>query len=208
MIFAEESTILKLVAGEKDCFVDLKIVAIGGGGGGIGNGASGSGFVESTSVRISENNSVAEITVGQLDESSKVEIGGELVLEALPGQIGQFYTGGAGYSGGGATGGEGGSNGSNGGNSSSRGGTLYWGGQGSGLDLSLVSMRNFILSPGAGGQPVAQFGGGGGGVVVNGKMPVGGNSGNKINYVGNGFGGGSGVTRKGFPGCILVEIEI
>ena len=53
---------------------------------------------------------MAEITVGQLDESSKVEIGGELVLEAMPGQIGQFYTGGAGYSGGGATGGEGGSN--------------------------------------------------------------------------------------------------
>ena len=106
------------------------------------------------------------------------------------------------------TGGEGGSNGSSGGNSSSRGGTLYLGGQGSGLDLSLDSMRNFILRPGAGGQPAAQFGGGGGGVVVNGKMPGGGNSGNKINYVGNGFGGGSGVTRKGFPGCVLVEIEI
>merc|ERR1712212_932489 len=103
-------------------------------------------------------------------------------------------TGGAGFSGGGATGGEGGSNGSNGGNSSSRGGTLYFGGAGSGFDLSKVSMKNFILTPGAGGQPGAQFGGGGGGVVVNGKMP-GGNPGDGINYVGNGFGGGSGVTR-------------
>ena len=67
-------------------------------------------------------------------------------------------------------------------------------------------MKNFILTPGAGGRPSAQFGGGGGGVVENGKMP-GGNSGGQINYVGNGFGGGSGVTRDGFPGCVLVEIE-
>ena len=38
-----------------------------------------------------------------------MEIGGELVLEALPGHIGSGYSGGAGFSGGGATGGEGGS---------------------------------------------------------------------------------------------------
>ena len=31
--------------------------------------------------------------------------------------------------------------------------------------------------------------------------------GGQINYVGNGFGGGSGATRNGFPGCVLVEIE-
>ena len=170
----EESTRLSLVAGEKDCFVDLNMVAVGGGGGGLGNGASGSGYIETGSVRMSANNPVAEITVGQLDESSRVEIAGELVLEALPGQIApDFRSGGAGFSGGGATGGEGGSNGSNGGNSSSRGGTLYFGGEGSGFDLSQVSMKNFILTPGAGGEPAAQFGGGGGGVVVNGKMPGG-----------------------------------
>ena len=82
----------------------------------------------------------------------------------------------------------GGSNESNGGNGSSYGHS-YFGGDGSRYDLSLVSMKNFILTPGAGGQPSAQFGGGGGGVVVNGKMP-GGNSVPQINYVGNGFGGG------------------
>ena len=35
--------------------------------------------VDTTSVRMSASNSVAEITVSQLDKSSKVEIGGELL---------------------------------------------------------------------------------------------------------------------------------
>ena len=174
VILAEESTSLNLVAGEKDCFVDLKIVAIGGGGGFGGAGAAGSGFVETRSMRMSVNSPVAQITVGQVDEPSKVEIGGEVVIEAMPGQQADGHFGGGGYSGGGATGGLGGSDGSNGGNSSSRGGSnIYPGGDGSGFDLSLVSMKNFILTPGAGGKPLAQFGGGGGGVLVNGRMPGG-----------------------------------
>ena len=35
--------------------------------------------VDMTSVRMSPSNSVAEITVGQLDKPSKIEIGGELL---------------------------------------------------------------------------------------------------------------------------------
>ena len=69
-------------------------------------------------------------------------------------------------SGGGANGGSGGSTGAHSGNSSSRGGTLYVGGVGSHFDMSLVPRKNFNLTPGAGGQHSAQFGGGGGGVVV------------------------------------------
>ena len=94
---------LNLVAAEKDCFVDLNTVAIGGGGGGSRFGGSGSGHVEAAILRISVNNPVAEITVGQVDESSKVEIAGDLVLEANPGQTVDGYSGGAGYSGGGGS---------------------------------------------------------------------------------------------------------
>ena len=66
-----------------------------------------------------------------------------------PGQSGH---GGSGFSGGGAScykcdPGTGGSNGSDGGNS-----TKYLGGKGSGIDLDLLSMKNFILTPGAGRQ--------------------------------------------------------
>ena len=48
-----------------------------------------------------------------------------------------------------------------------------------------------------------EFGGGGGGVVVNGIKP-----GNDTFY-GEGFGGGANGTsyssRKGYPGCVLIE---
>merc|ERR1719295_2408274 len=142
-IFAERSMNMNLVAAEKDCYVDLNIVAIGGGGrgGGSGYGGSGSGYVETEIVRMSVNNPEGEIIVGQMGESSKVEIAGELVLEALPGEKGTGGPGGAGYSGGGAYGSNGGSGGSDGGNS-----TNYPGGNGSGLDLTLVSLKNFILT--------------------------------------------------------------
>ena len=127
-ILAEKSMNVNLVAAEKDCFVDLNTVAIGGGGGTSKYAGSGSGYVETATLRLSVNNPVAEITVGQVDESSKVEIAGELVLEALPGLPGQTvkgYTGGAGFSGGGGscygcTGGLGGSGGSDGGNGTNK----------------------------------------------------------------------------------------
>ena len=167
---------------------------------------AGSGYVEASTVRINTSSPVAEITVGQLDESSKVEIAGKVVVEALPGKIGSnSHSGGDGYSGGGGygdiRGGMGGSGGSDGGN-----GTSYPGGKGSGFDLSLVGLKNFILTPGAGGQPLGRFGGGGGGVAVNGKMPD-----VTSKYAGVGFGGGSAddYSFSGYPGyqgCVIVEI--
>ena len=213
---------VNLVAAEKDCFVDLNTVAIGGGGGTSKYAGSGSGYVETATLRLSVNNPVAEITVGQVDESSKVEIAGELVLEALPGLPGQTvkgYTGGAGFSGGGGscyqcTGGLGGSGGSDGGNGTNKP-APFPGGKGSAFDLSLVHMKNFILTPGAGGQPRTPsrsvgpsrgYGGGGGGVAVNGKMPD-----VTSKYAGAGFGGGSAdeYSSSGYPGyqgCVIVEI--
>ena len=194
---------LNLVAAEKDCFVELNIVAIGGGGAGrdsYGRGR-GSGYVEAASVRINSSSPEAEILVGQVGESSKLEIAGELVFEALPGQ----YPGSDGYSGGGGSshsgqgGGMGGSGGSDGGN-----GTNHPGGKGSGFDLGLVPLKNFILTPGEGGQPLSQYGGGGGGVAVNGKMPD-----VTSKYAGAGFGGGSSGyydNYRGYQGCVIVEI--
>ena len=195
---------VNLVAAEKDCFVDLNIVAIGGGGGGSSSyGGRGSGYVEASSVRMNTSNPVAEITVGQVDESSKVEIAGKVVAEALAGQTSGSYHGSDGYSEGGGNGhdgGMGGSGGSDGENSST-----YHGGKGSGFDLSLVPLKNFILTPGAGGQPyLGKYGGGGGGVVVNGKMP-----GVTSEFAGAGFGGGSAGYDPdffGYQGCVIVEI--
>ena len=63
---------VNLVAAESDCYVDLDIVAIGGGGGGsYFKAGRGSGYVETSSVRMLNTRSPLEITVGQLDQSSK-----------------------------------------------------------------------------------------------------------------------------------------
>ena len=174
-IFAEAKTSIRLVAAEKDCYVDLNVVAIGGGARG--------GSVETATVRMNVNSPVAEILVGQMAEPSKVEIGGELVLEASPGR---GPSRGAGYSGGG--GGYHGEAGDSGGGSD--GGDIAYdsshpGGESS--DHGLVSMKNFILTP-------AADGGASGGVrVVDGKVP-----GNRTlwEYKGVGFG----------SSCVLIEI--
>ena len=55
---------------------------------------------------------------------------------------------------------DGGSNGSD--------GEGKYAGKGSGLDISLISLEKFVLSPGNGGNGGSDFGGGGGGVLVDG----------------------------------------
>ena len=112
-IFAEENSTVTLVANQKDCCVDLDVIAIGGGGNflsGTGAGA-GSGYVEAGKVRLPINSPVMQITVRPGGSPSKVEVGGEVVLEAAPGESpilnNEFDTGlgGDGYCGGGGSGG-------------------------------------------------------------------------------------------------------
>ena len=85
------------------------------------------------------------VTVGHSGQPSKVEIGEEVIVEAGPGARPVAIRGGAGYSGGGgAQSGRGGRNGEDGGEKA--------GGQGSGLEIGLLSTENFVLTPGDGGE--------------------------------------------------------
>ena len=203
-IFAEESLQLTLVAGESDCFLELNVVAIGGGG---GNGdldmypGAGSGHIATNIVRLSSKIPVVEITVGEHGERSTVAIGGELVVEAASGEAGDNSKGGGqGYSGGGGGGGgNGGTNGGDGivGQDGVVAGTA--GGLGSSFDLKVIALENFNLSAGEGGRGDRGAGGGGGGVIVNGKKP----GVNEFN--GQGFGGGGRLGSMGYQGCVLLE---
>merc|ERR1712018_893088 len=148
-----------------------------------------------------------EVTVGSSGIPSKVVVGGELLLEAAPGETNVTCPGACGadgYSGGGGygsdqhgSGGRGGSNGIDGKDSSND-----KGGKGSGLDVGLLSTEKFSLVPGEGGVShthTGRLGGGGGGVVVNGRKP-----GDHEGFGrGEGFGGGGGYdtndkATKGF----------
>ena len=203
-IFAEESLQLTLVAGESDCFLELKVVAIGGGG---GDGdldtytGAGSGHIETKIVHLSSKSPVVEITVGKHGERSTVAIGGEMVIEAASGKAGDNNQGGGeGYSGGGGGGGgNGGTDGGDGhvGEDGVVAGTA--GGLGSSFDLKVVAMENFNLSAGEGGKGNGGAGGGGGGVLVNERRP----GVNEFN--GQGFGGGGRLGSMGYQGCVLVE---
>ena len=130
-------------------------VVVGGGASMVNNDGAGcgSGYVEFTELSVSEPLMHFEAIVGLATKSSKVNdlSSGKTVLEALPGSPGGDNNGGAGYSGGGADSldngdpndnlpGNGGSNGSNGYDS-----CCFVGGQGSSLDLGVISLKNFDL---------------------------------------------------------------
>ena len=202
VVFAEESSTVTLVANEKDCFLDLDVVAIGGGGNYVSStlAGAGSGYVKAAVIRLSTNNPVMEVTVGSSASPSKVEVGGEVVLEAAPGEDPDKVRGGDGYSGGGGKGGvaNGGSDGGDG-----EDGTTTAGGRGSGLEIGLLGSERFSLIPGEGGVGANNiYGGGGGGVVVNGRKPDSGNT-----HAGEGFGAGAGNSGNGLPGCVLIELN-
>ena len=174
-VFAESNLSVTLEAREKDCFVDLDILAIGGGGNygtGFTTSGAGSGYVKTAKVQVSVNNPALSVTVGSSGSPSKVELGGKVVLEAYSGGSPDFTRGGDGYSGGGGSDGYawGGTDGGNGEN-----GEDTPGGRGSGVDLRKIKMKGFVLTPGEGGRPWsaqgAGYGGGGGGVIVNGRKP-------------------------------------
>ena len=198
VIFAEKSMAVTLVANEKECFVDLDVVAIGGGGSINFYGGAGSGFVETGRVRLPINTPVMQITVGSSGSPSRVEVGGEVVLEAAPGETPDTDRGGDGYSGGGGFGGaaRGGRDGGDG-----EDGSGGEGGRGSSLDVGALGSEKLSLVPGNGGEGSSSYGGGGGGVVVNGKKP-----GDNKN-AGEGYGGGGTQESNGFQGCVLIEMN-
>ena len=201
-VFATSSRAASLVATEKDCYVEARALAVGGGGRGptgYGGGA-GSGYINATSLLLTAGD-VLTLVVGAQGEASAIFRRGQAVLSAEPGQNYDGNNGGDGYSGGGGydgdvEGGDGGHDGSDGGDTGSG-----KGGHGSGLEVGSLSMNRFVISPGKGGVGSSTYGGGGaGGVVVNGQKPTGGTE-----FDGEGFGAGGFVGAKR-NGCVLIEV--
>ena len=203
------------IAGEKECYEDIRVYAIGGGGGPSqvccdGAGGGGSGYVNRTNLRVWSNNVDPWVVVvggggdSEVDGgSSRVEMGGLVLHEAEGGHAGSHSYGGDGYSGGGAGGSRG--NGGPGGMDGGDGGASDYhtrGGRGSGLDLGMMVMGRFNLAPGRGGNVAG--GGGGGGVLVNGGRPDPGLG------AGQGYGGGGSHSddykKGGSTGCVLLEL--
>jgi len=199
-IFAKESMSLTFLAREKDCYSNMSILAVGGGGDGgdyRDYTGGGSGYVE-TGAAVLKTNSQVVLTVGGAQQPSSVSVDGQVVVEAKQGGDGGDSGGGNGYSGGGGYGSgdpRGGEDGGDGGD-----GVYYPGGQGSRLDIRQIALRDFELTPGAGGEHRSGYGGGGGGVLVNGLAPA------ADQYNGQGYGGGGGDDRDGNPGCVIIEL--
>ena len=229
-IFAESNhTKVTLVTGEKSCFREMRVLAIGGGGSSGFRSGGGSGHPELNLLQLRSNETLS-LTVGPGIETMIEKDGVELLIGAK-GQNGNDAKGGDGYSGGGAgfdssrvRGNAGKAGGSDGSDGNSSGGIL--GGNGSGLDLATLNMTRFLLTPGKAGTGVDSCGGGGGGILVNGKRPKDGRN----RYDGEGFGGGRGAKSISYgfsygrnpdafeeystysrnmdviPGCVLIEI--
>ena len=139
-----------------------------------------------------------QASVGQSGQDSVLRIkNGQNVMTAKAGGDGDDGDGGDGYSGGGS-----GYNGYNGGSDGSNG-NGNWGGSGSGLDISTISLKYCMLSPGNGGEHYDAYGGGGGGgVLVDNVGP------SAAIYQGEGYGGGGGYYNSlGLQGMILIETK-
>ena len=182
-IFAKsDTTITSIITAEKDCYIEVKALMIGGGGKG---GGGGSGNVVESVVQLKNN---MEVYVGQGGSPSTIGTEDQIVAFAPPGSDNNGNDGGAGYSGGGGYGGgDGGENGSDG-QDGNRGNS---GGMGSGLDIQTIQMNHFILSPGKAGVTSGTSGGGGDGILVNGEKPD-----DVDKHHGEGFGGG-GASKAG-----------
>ena len=84
-------------------------------------------------------------------------------------------------------------------------------GRGTGEDLALFRMENFVITPGRGGDQACYpscpecscLAGGGGGVIVDGISPP---NNNNLTLSGEGYGGGEGRCAGGKPGIILMEV--
>merc|ERR1711970_1643351 len=103
-VFARSTSTATLVSAEKQCFLEVKVLAIGGGGQGITGGyrgGGGSGYAEYGVLRLHANETL-NLVVGEGKQTSSVEKDGQVLLMAAAGQNGDGYNGGDGYSGGGA----------------------------------------------------------------------------------------------------------
>merc|ERR1719239_1419310 len=164
-VFARSTSTATLVSAEKECFLEVRALAIGGGGQGSSAfyyGGGGSGYAEYGVLQLRANETL-NLVVGQTKQTSSVEKDGQVLLVAAAGQDSDGYNGGDGYSGGGASGGssgfpgDGGWDGSDGEDSDSA-----KGGKGSGLDVGALNMTRFVLTPGKAGHWNTGSGGGGG----------------------------------------------
>ena len=81
-IFAEEDMEVRLEAREKDCFVDLNVVAIGSGG--LGRTAGGgSGYVETGTVRVSINDPTIQVTSPARRRTRRLVATGTVEVEVM-----------------------------------------------------------------------------------------------------------------------------
>ena len=158
----KESFDLSFEAKEKGCYINTTFLAIGGGGEGNNNNGvgGGSGYIEMGRQLLFSNSSV-QVYVGDGGAWSWVRVDNETLIEAIGGRGGGV--GGDGYSGGGGggyhsydVGGVGGTNGGDGRDGDGGNGTQFSGGQGTGLDLSTLHLKNFVLTPGKGGEPYGE----------------------------------------------------
>ena len=200
VVFAKANSSATLVSAERDCYMEVRALAIGGGGSRSGIygpfGGAGSGYPEVGLLQLRANETL-NLVVGGAKQTSSVEKNGQVILIAAAGQDNIGNNGGDGYSGGGA----GGYNyGQDGGFDGGDGGSFN-GGTGSGIDVKTLNMTRFVLTPGKAGLTLNNNGGGGGGILVNREKPSGGND-----NQGEGFGGGGYYIYGGLPGCVLIEV--
>ena len=199
--------VVTLMTGERNCYKQVKGLAVGGGGGSVKyKGGGGSGYVNTDNFNVSAHDRISVI-IGQgasgnvTATSTRVMVDTQVLLEGPPGVSANrsSFNGADGYSGGGGLGGNGGEDGGDGKDGS------FIGGKGNNLKLSLVDPDfSFELTPGTGGVGDSSLGGGGGGgVVVDGIVPLATND-----YQGEGFGGGAGGSDEanGLPGCAVLEL--
>jgi len=183
----------------------LRVLAIGGGGKG-NSGGGGSGYIQFYSETFTAETFIS-LTVGDWRQSSSVTVNDQTVMAAPGNDAGvagaDGYSGGGGYINNSNRGCDGGTDGSDGEDCS------YDGGHGTGDDVTAYKMKNFVLTPGAGGKCYNRYGGGGGGVMVNGEGPQ-----RESDNQGEGYGGGGALHSRGgisvydgLPGVILMEVE-
>merc|ERR1712012_702270 len=102
VVFAKASSSANLVSAERDCYMEVRALAFGGGGSSSKSyGGAGSGYPEVGLLQLRANETL-NLVVGEARQTSSVERDGQVILSAAAGQDNSGYDGGDGYSGGGA----------------------------------------------------------------------------------------------------------